>query len=136
MAKTSCEYELTKEYNLRVSTSHDTGDLRVSVVGDYGYENEKGESDLEFWVGATLFWYDMDSASPEFNKQQIDAIARLGKWLKIVPTEEMIEKYAVPAKDEVLTYNEQVDKLAADGYAFAIKLKSFMASWDTSEGAD
>tara|TARA_R100000742_G_C4278716_1_gene101889 strand:- start:2634 stop:3089 length:456 start_codon:yes stop_codon:yes gene_type:complete len=130
------EYKWSPDKTLRITVNENDADLNISyhdhADGDIQYLDE---TDADFWIGAVLYWYDAMELSG-FHKIQIDAIARLAKWLKFVPHEELIKKYAVPNKAEVLTYDEQINALAKDEYDFAVRLKSHRDSFKNAEGAD
>ena len=128
-------YKWSPDKTLRITVIEDESTLNISYLYKDGDVQYLDETEADFWVGAVLYWYDAMEISG-FHKIQIDSIARLAKWLKFVPHEELIKKYAVPNKAEVLTYDEQISALAKDEYDFAIRLKSHRDSFKNAEGAD
>ncbi len=139
MYSTSFEWEFDPEKNLRVQVTENDAELVVSFVYKDGDERFLEDTDKDFWTGAVLYWYDamtLGNAGIPFHKIQIDAIVRLSLWLGYVPHEDFITKYAVPTSNEVMTYNDQIDALAKDGFDFAIKLKAHRDSFKNAEGAD
>ena len=128
-------YKWSPNKSLRITVIEDESTLNISYLHGDGDVQYLDEEDADFWIGAVLYWYDA-MENKGFHKIQIDSIARLAKWLKFVPHEELIKKYAVPNKAEVLTYDEQISALAKDEYDFAIRLKSHRDSFKNAEGAD
>tara|TARA_R100000742_G_C4279664_1_gene105116 strand:- start:2324 stop:2725 length:402 start_codon:yes stop_codon:yes gene_type:complete len=95
------------------------GDLEVA----HEYEDEKvylEENNIDFWVGAVLFWYDADLPTTKFFGPQVDAVARLSHYLGYVPDEETIKTYAVPNKEEYYSYSEMIAKLEEDNRTEAV----------------
>jgi len=93
------------------------GDLDVRIVDhdDNDFSYDVNDSQHEFWIGATLYWYDAMAVDMFYNSIQIDAIARLAQYLGYVPNEDQINKYAIPNKSEVCTWFEMVTLLKTDG---------------------
>jgi len=134
---TSYEWEWPGDRKLRVQINDDDANLVVSYVDEDGDESFIEDTDKDFWIGAVLYWYDaMDTEGKVLHRLQVDSVARLAQWFGYVPHWDYIQKYAVPSVDETLSYHEQINRLAADGFDFAIKLKSHRDEFKNAEGAD
>ena len=97
------------------------GNLDVGLINhDTDKYSEVDDTDIEYWVGHVLFWYDADidptnSEWTAYVSEQIDAIARLSMHLGYVPDLNSIKLYAVPSPNEFYTYYEMMAKLLDDG---------------------
>tara|TARA_R100001015_G_C4548613_1_gene110984 strand:+ start:132 stop:482 length:351 start_codon:yes stop_codon:yes gene_type:complete len=99
------------------------GELEVKTLEKY--DDDVVETDLDetndlFWTGCVLFWHE---ETGKYCDDQIDAIARLARFMGVVPCHEDIERYAVPSKHSALTYKEMIDALIEDGNEKAKEIK-------------
>tara|TARA_B100001093_G_scaffold152768_1_gene145479 strand:- start:31985 stop:32437 length:453 start_codon:yes stop_codon:yes gene_type:complete len=131
----SFQYELDITKDLRITVREDIADLTISHVNKDGDVTDLTDDHADYWLGAVLYWHDA-MASKTLHRLQISAIARLARWLQYVPTDDYIAKYAMPSNTEVLSYHEQIDLLAKDGFDFAVRLKAHRNNYKNAEGAD
>ena len=139
MWSTSYEWEWTGDRKLRVQVNEDDAELIVSYIDEDGDQSFLKDTEKDFWVGAVLYWYDAMSLGingRSLHRLQVDSVARLAQWLGYVPHEDYIIKYAVPNAQEALSYHEQINRLAADNFEFAVNLKRHREEFKNAEGAD